>query len=342
MQVAAGGDPPPGAAVGRPPASTRSENTGTKLSPATAESVSGKEGGSRAYSIAHSGTRCPRCGRADVFGPHSALPQRCASVPGMRASAPRRSSSMSPRPDLGPKPRLGYAASSIERAAERRADTAALAALDADPSARTYVVGGEWVALKRATQIHDPLFTPAEARGLGRTRRMRVSRPDGAGAEICRRTRPGGNRSAQDARRIRRHRLALDRDTRTGRCRPLAAARRGQGAAQLASAPSLLLELRRRHRARRRRLAARLPVLPRAALPAHRSGRDHAAGRRRALRARPLPSFPGRHVVVPRRLHRARRVDRGRRAAARPARRSASSADACPTSPPNPGRFRHR
>ena len=32
---------------------------------------------------------------------------------------------MSPRPDLGPKPRLGYAASSIERAAERRVDAAA-------------------------------------------------------------------------------------------------------------------------------------------------------------------------------------------------------------------------
>ena len=33
---------------------------------------------------------------------------------------------MSPRPDLGPKPRLGYAGSCIERAAERRADAAGL------------------------------------------------------------------------------------------------------------------------------------------------------------------------------------------------------------------------
>src|SRR5262245_22932875 len=39
---------------------------------------------------------------------------------------------MSPRPDLGPKPRLGYTASSIERAAERRADAAALAVLEND------------------------------------------------------------------------------------------------------------------------------------------------------------------------------------------------------------------
>src|SRR5262245_66693293 len=57
----------------------------------------------------------------------------------------RRSSAMSPRPDLGPKPRLGYAASSIERAAERRADVAALAALENDRRARAYVVAGELV-----------------------------------------------------------------------------------------------------------------------------------------------------------------------------------------------------
>src|SRR5437660_120330 len=81
----------------------------------------------------------------------------------------RRSRSMSPRPDLGPKPRLGYAASSIERAAERRADAAALAALENDPRARAYVVAGELVVLKKATAVADPLFTLAEARALGRT-----------------------------------------------------------------------------------------------------------------------------------------------------------------------------
>ena len=36
---------------------------------------------------------------------------------------------MSPRPDLGPKPRLGYTASPIERAAERRADATAVEAM---------------------------------------------------------------------------------------------------------------------------------------------------------------------------------------------------------------------
>jgi NAD+ diphosphatase len=81
----------------------------------------------------------------------------------------RRSSAMSPRPDLGPKPRLGYAASSIERAAERRADAAALAALENDRRARAYVVAGELVVLNKATAQADPLFTLGEARALGRT-----------------------------------------------------------------------------------------------------------------------------------------------------------------------------
>ena len=76
---------------------------------------------------------------------------------------------MSPRPDLGPRPRLGYTGSLIERAAERRADAAALAALENEPSARAYVVGGELVVLNKAADLHDPLFTLAQARGLGRT-----------------------------------------------------------------------------------------------------------------------------------------------------------------------------
>jgi hypothetical protein len=54
---------------------------------------------------------------------------------------------MSPRPNLGPKPRLGYTASLIERAAERRPDATAIAALERAAHARAYVVGGELVAL---------------------------------------------------------------------------------------------------------------------------------------------------------------------------------------------------
>jgi NAD+ diphosphatase len=76
---------------------------------------------------------------------------------------------MSPRPDLGPKPRLGYTASLVDRAAERRTDAAALAALESDPRGRVYVVGGEMVVLKRAADVHDPLFTLGEARALGST-----------------------------------------------------------------------------------------------------------------------------------------------------------------------------
>jgi NAD+ diphosphatase len=76
---------------------------------------------------------------------------------------------MSPRPDLGPKPRLGYTASLIERVVERRPDAIALAAWESDPRARSYVIGGELVVLKRAADVNDPLFTLAEARALGRT-----------------------------------------------------------------------------------------------------------------------------------------------------------------------------
>jgi NAD+ diphosphatase len=74
---------------------------------------------------------------------------------------------MSPRPDLGPKPRLGYAESSIDRAAERRGDAAALAALENGADARVYVIGGELVPLNKTTAGFDPLFTFAQARALG-------------------------------------------------------------------------------------------------------------------------------------------------------------------------------
>jgi NAD+ diphosphatase len=79
---------------------------------------------------------------------------------------------MSPRPDLGPKPRLGYTQSRIERAAERRNDDSALKALAADAGARAYAIGGELVVLNKAAPVHEPLFTLAEVRALGRTAEM--------------------------------------------------------------------------------------------------------------------------------------------------------------------------
>jgi NAD+ diphosphatase len=71
---------------------------------------------------------------------------------------------MSISPDLGPKPRLGYSASRIDRAAERRGEAPAL---ERDPSARAYAIGGEFVVLKKNGEAFDPLFTLAEARSLG-------------------------------------------------------------------------------------------------------------------------------------------------------------------------------
>ena len=76
---------------------------------------------------------------------------------------------MSPRPDLGPKPRLGYATSSIERTAELRTDAAALSALENDRCARAYLVAGDSVILKNTAEVADPLFNLAEARAFGRT-----------------------------------------------------------------------------------------------------------------------------------------------------------------------------
>ena len=74
---------------------------------------------------------------------------------------------MPSRLDLGPRPRLGYAGSRIERAAERRTDPAALAALAQDPMSRSYLIGGEVVALKKTASGHDPLFEAIEAQRLG-------------------------------------------------------------------------------------------------------------------------------------------------------------------------------
>ncbi len=73
---------------------------------------------------------------------------------------------MSPRPDLGPKPRLGYAGSRVERAAELRTDRAALEALAAEPRAGAYVIGGELIVAKKASPLDQPLFTMQEARAL--------------------------------------------------------------------------------------------------------------------------------------------------------------------------------
>ena len=73
---------------------------------------------------------------------------------------------MPPRYDLGPKPHLGYTESLIERVAERRAEQAWLDAQLRDGRTRAYVIGGELIVLKKGGDIHDPLFSPDEAKSL--------------------------------------------------------------------------------------------------------------------------------------------------------------------------------
>jgi NAD+ diphosphatase len=74
---------------------------------------------------------------------------------------------MSPRPDLGLWPQLGYAASRIERAADKRGNADAMQALEADHAARWYVVGGELLAMRKTASGLDPLFERSAAQALG-------------------------------------------------------------------------------------------------------------------------------------------------------------------------------
>ena len=73
---------------------------------------------------------------------------------------------MSPRPDLGPKPLLGYTASILARVAERRSDEAFLAASLGDEQCGAYAIGGELVVMRKTANGAEPLFRPAEARAL--------------------------------------------------------------------------------------------------------------------------------------------------------------------------------
>jgi NAD+ diphosphatase len=70
-------------------------------------------------------------------------------------------------PDFGPKPRLGYTQSRIERVAERRPDAAWLARAQDHAQAATYVLGGELIVLKKTPGLHGAAFSLAEARAFG-------------------------------------------------------------------------------------------------------------------------------------------------------------------------------
>jgi NAD+ diphosphatase len=73
---------------------------------------------------------------------------------------------MPTRPDLGPKPHLGYTESSIERAAERRTDGASLRDFAEHPHAGAYIIGGEMIVARKAAPVSEPLFTLAQARAF--------------------------------------------------------------------------------------------------------------------------------------------------------------------------------
>ena len=74
------------------------------------------------------------------------------------------------RPGLGPRPHLGYTASAVDRAADRRAGDAALAKFLQDDRSGGYVIGGELVVMKPRGEAFDPLFSPTEAAALGSAR----------------------------------------------------------------------------------------------------------------------------------------------------------------------------
>ena len=71
---------------------------------------------------------------------------------------------MTDRFNLGPPPLLAYADVTIDRAAHRRNDTAAL---ENTPGAAAYCIAGESVVLRKAGDTFDPLFRLDEARALG-------------------------------------------------------------------------------------------------------------------------------------------------------------------------------
>jgi len=73
---------------------------------------------------------------------------------------------MSTRFDLGTRPRLAYTDNALDRAAELRPDSAATAALAADPRARTLVIAGELVCLHKGEPVNNPAFTFAQAAAL--------------------------------------------------------------------------------------------------------------------------------------------------------------------------------
>lgn len=82
--------------------------------------------------------------------------------------------------DLGPRPTLGYIGNPLDRAAQRRGEAEALARR---ADARTYLLGGELVALQPSAEAeggHDPLFPMDVARGWSGAEPLFLGLSDGA------------------------------------------------------------------------------------------------------------------------------------------------------------------
>jgi len=88
---------------------------------------------------------------------------------------------MQARFDLASRPHLGYTQSAVDRGADRRHDAGAMAALEGDPRARIFVVGGELVVLRKAAPHNHPDMDFAQAAALAPAReRVFLGRRDGA------------------------------------------------------------------------------------------------------------------------------------------------------------------
>jgi NAD+ diphosphatase len=88
---------------------------------------------------------------------------------------------MTARFDLGAKPHLGYTGSVIERAAELRHDPAAVTALEADARARAFVIGGEYVVMRKGAPYNDPTFALTVVGAVSpRQEQVFLGRHDGA------------------------------------------------------------------------------------------------------------------------------------------------------------------
>jgi NAD+ diphosphatase len=77
---------------------------------------------------------------------------------------------VTPRPDLGPPPYLGYTASRVDRATLCRVDEAAMTKFASHPRAGFYLIGGELVLMKKSSDVLQPLFSSDEARAFAGAR----------------------------------------------------------------------------------------------------------------------------------------------------------------------------